>query len=145
MVSLVRLMLFTTTVGILTVRTGSVQSCHQTPIFPYRGRARQTNPHYGGVCSFKNFSPAQYAMERTGTVSVKRGLSTPPTHHGSVNWKKKKIQLDPKVNVYTSIKSIMNSVLHACVMPVHVLRPDQIDYMFHGSGGSNFVAHQKKI
>ena len=42
MVSLVRLMLFTTTVEILTVRTGSVQSCHQTPIFPYRGRARQT-------------------------------------------------------------------------------------------------------
>ena len=42
MVSLVRLMLFTTTVEILMVRTGSVQSCHQTPIFPYRGRARQT-------------------------------------------------------------------------------------------------------
>ena len=42
MVSLVRLMLFTTTVEILTVRTGTVQSCHQTPIFPYRGRARQT-------------------------------------------------------------------------------------------------------
>ena len=41
-VSLVMLMLFTTTVEILTVRTGSVQSCHQTPIFPYRGRARQT-------------------------------------------------------------------------------------------------------
>ena len=38
-VSLVMLMLFTTTVEIL---TGSVQSCHQTPIFPYRGRARQT-------------------------------------------------------------------------------------------------------
>ena len=37
-----RLMLFTTTVQILMVRTGSVQSCHQTPIFPYRGRARQT-------------------------------------------------------------------------------------------------------
>ena len=35
-------MLFTTTVEILTVRTGSVQSCHQTPIFPYRGHARQT-------------------------------------------------------------------------------------------------------
>ena len=43
MVSLVRLMLFTTTVEILKVRTGSVQSCHQTPIFPYRGRARQTS------------------------------------------------------------------------------------------------------
>ena len=35
-------MLFTTTIKILMVRTGSVQSCHQTPIFPYRGRARQT-------------------------------------------------------------------------------------------------------
>ena len=47
MVSLVRLMLFTTTVEILTVRTGSVQSCHQTPIFPYRGRARQTSKGSG--------------------------------------------------------------------------------------------------
>ena len=55
-VSLVRLMLFMTTIKILMVRTGSVQSCHQTPFFPYRGRARQTTGNTGALlgdyCTF---------------------------------------------------------------------------------------------
>ena len=53
------------------VRTGSVQSCHQTPIFPYRGRARQTKQ--GGYVGLHSREGVWVACRVGGAASREGG------------------------------------------------------------------------